>query len=168
MEGNRRIGWADLFIKLILIIIFVLFTVWLLSLSNNDVASSLNVLTDNIFAENIDRMKGVGKEYFTTERLPKEIGEIETISLKEMYEKKLILEIKDKNGNACDADDSYISIEKMENEYQMKINLECDEEENYIIVIMGCYNYCDTDICEKEEENLKDIEYQYSKTTGGK
>jgi hypothetical protein len=168
MEENRSLSWTDLFIKVIIIAIFVLFTVWLLSLSNKGVTNSLDVLTDNIFAENIDRMKEVGKEYFTTERLPKKIGEIKTITLKEMYEKKLILEVKDKNGNACDADDSYISIEKMENEYQMKVNLECDEEEDHIIVIMGCYDYCDTDICEKREEESKEIEYQYSKTTGGK
>ena len=167
MEENRRISWTDLFIKVILVIVFVLFTVWLLSLSNKGVSNSLNVLTDNIFAENINRMKEVGKEYFTTERLPKKIGEIETITLEEMYKKKLILEIKDKNGNACDADDSYVSIEKMENEYQMKVNLECGEEEDYIIVIMGCYDYCDTDICEKKEE-VKEIEYEYVKTTGGR
>ena len=169
MEENRRFSLTDLFIKIILVIVFVLFAVWLLSLSNKGVSNSLDVLTDNIFAENIDRMKEVGKEYFTTERLPKKIGEIETITLKEMYEKKLILEVKDKNGNACDAEDSYVSIEKMENEYQMKVNLECGEEEDYIIVIMGCYDYCDTDICEKkEEEVVKEIEYQYKKTTGGR
>ena len=169
MEENRSFSWTDLFIKVILVIIFVLFTVWLLSLSNKGVTNSLDVLTDNIFAENIDRMKEVGKEYFTTERLPKKIGEIKTITLKEMYKKKLILEVKDKYGNACDAEDSYVSIEKMENEYQMKVNLECGEEEDHIIVIMGCYDYCDTDICEKkDEEETKVIEYQYSKTTGGK
>jgi len=169
MEENRSLSWTDLFIKVILIVIFVLFTVWLLSLSNKGVTNSLDVLTDNIFAENIDRMKEVGKEYFTTERLPKKIGEIKTITLEEMYKKKLILEVKDKYGNACDAEDSYISIEKMENEYQMKVNLECGEEEDHIIVIMGCYDYCDADICEKkDEEETKVTEYQYSKTTGGK
>jgi len=105
MEENRSLSWTDLFIKVILIVIFVLFTVWLLSLSNKGVTNSLDVLTDNIFAENIDRMKEVGKEYFTTERLPKKIGEIKTITLEEMYKKKLILEVKDKYGNACDAED---------------------------------------------------------------
>ena len=167
MEENRRFSWTDLFIKVILIVIFVLFTVWLLSLSNKGLSNSLDVLTDNIFAQNIEKMKEVGKEYFTIERLPEKIGEIETLTLKEMYDKKLILEVKDKNGNACNANDSYVSIEKMENEYQMKVNLECGKEKDYIIVIMGCYNYCDTDICEKKEE-VKEVEYEYKKTTGGK
>lgn len=168
MEENKRFSWTDLFIKVILAIIFVLFAVWLVSLSNKKVTNSLDVLTDDVFIKNIERMKEVGKEYFTTERLPQKIGEIKTLTLKEMYEKKLILEVKNKNGKACSQTDSYVSIEKMDNEYQMKVYLDCDDREDYIIVIMGCYDYCDSDICEKKEEVIaKNIEYEYKKTTGG-
>ena len=166
MEENRRFSWSDLFIKMILVIIFVLFTVWLLSLSNNGLSNSLNVLTDNIFSENMEKMRDVGKGYFTTERLPQKVGEVETLTLEKMYDKKLILELKDKNGNACSAKNSYVSIEKYDNEYQMKVYLECGEESDYIIVIMGCYDYCDTDICEKVETEI--VEYEYKKTIGGK
>ena len=173
MEENRRFSWSDLFIKAILVIIFVLFTVWLLSLSNNKMTNSLDVLTDQIFADNMNKMKEVGKEYFTTERLPEKVGEIKTLSLEKMYEKKLLLELKDKNGKSCSAKNSYISIEKYENEYQMKVYLECGSESDYIVVIMGCYDYCESDICEKvepeEEEYVKgELEYEYKKTTGGK
>lgn len=167
MEENRRFSWSDLFIKAILVIIFVLFTVWLLSLSNKGVSNSLNVLTDNIFEENIERMKEVGKEYFTIERLPEKVGDIKTLTLEKMYDKKLILEVKDKFGNACSAKNSYVSIEKFDTEYQMKVYLECGEESDYIIVIMGCYDYCDTDICEKKATDSKQVEYEYKKTTGG-
>ena len=178
MEENRRFSLSDLLIKAILVIIFVLFAVWLLSISNKKMTNSLSVLTDKIFAENIDRMKEVGKEYFTTERLPQKVGEIETLTLQEMYDKNLILPVKDKNGKLCDAEDSYITIEKLENEYQMKVNLECEDEEDFIIVIMGCYDYCDnTDICEKEEVKVEkeeyvkgetQIEYEYKKIINGK
>ena len=171
-EDNERFSWTNLFIKIIIIIIFVLFTIWLLSLSTKNVvkpmSDSINVLTDNIFSSNVDKMKEVGKDYFTTERLPKKVGETKKISLEEMYKENLILEVKDKNGNACSAKDSYVAVEKMETEYQMKVYLECGEEHNFIKTIMGCYNYCDTDICEKKETpETKDLEYQYSKTTGG-
>ena len=173
-EENRRFSWTSLFIKIIIVVIFILFTIWLLSLSMKNttkgLSDSLNVLTDNIFKENIDRMKDVGKEYFTTERLPEKIGEVKTLTLEEMYKKNLILEVKDKNGKACSAKNSYVSIEKMETEYQMKVYLECGSEKDFIKVIMGCYNYCNTDICEKKdtkEITNQAIEYQYSKTTGG-
>lgn len=168
MEENRKFSWTDLFIKVILVIIFVLFTIWLLSLSNKGISNSLNVLTDDIFAKNIERMKEVGKEYFTTERLPEKIGDVKTITLEKMYDEKLLLELKDKHGNACSAKNSYVSIEKYETEYQMKVYLECGEQNDYIIVIMGCYDYCDTDICEKKDAvEDKKIEYEYKKTTGG-
>jgi len=170
MEENRRFSWTNLFIKIILVVIFVIFTIWLLSLSTKDMSNSLDVLTQNVFSENIEKMKEVGREYFTLKRLPSKVGEIKTISLKEMYEKKLLLELTDKDGKACSADNSYVSIEKLDDEYQMKVYLECGNKSDYIIVIMGCYDYCDTDICEvkKEEVNIKEIEYQYKKTTGGK
>jgi len=169
MEENRRFSWTDLFIKIILVVIFILFTVWLLSLSTNGLSNSLDVLTNNIFSQNMEKMKEVGKEYFTLERLPKKVGEIKTLTLDDMYEKNLILELTDKKGNACSADNSYVSVEKFDNEYQMKVYLECGKESDYIIVIMGCYDYCDTDICEfdKEQVEEKQVEYQYKKITNG-
>ena len=171
-EERERFSWTSLFIKIIIIVIFVLFTIWLLQLSmksaTRDMSNGINVLTDGIFSQNIDKMKDVGKSYFTTERLPQKIGEVKTLTLEEMYKKNLILEVKDKNGKACSAKKSYVSIEKLETEYQMKVYLECGNEHNFIKVIMGCYNYCDTDICEKKETpSNKVIEYEYSKTTGG-
>ena len=173
-EENRRFSWTNLFIKIIIVVIFILFTVWLLSLSTKSatkgISNSLDVLTDRIFSENIEKMKEVGKSYFTTERLPQKIGEVKTLSLAKMYDENLILELKDKNGNACSAKNSYVSIEKMDTEYQMKVYLECGEESDFIKVIMGCYNYCSTDICEKKTEpetNTQNVEYEYGKTTGG-
>ncbi len=168
-EEERRFSWTHLFIKIIIVVIFILFTVWLLSLATKNatrgMSNSLDVLTDNIFSQNVERMKDVGKSYFTTERLPKKVGETKKLSLARMYDEDLILEIKDKNGNACSAKNSYVSVEKMDTEYQMKVYLECGEEKQFIRVIMGCYNYCNTDICEKKDD--VSLEYEYSRTTGG-
>lgn len=176
-EDNKKTGLTNFFIKLIIVIIFVIFILWLLSSfskgitgSMSDINNSLTTLTDNIFSENIDKMKEVGISYFTTERLPQEVGEVKTLTLAEMYEQKLILELKDKDGNACSKENSYVSIEKGTSEYQMKVYLECGEESDYVIVILGCYNYCDTDVCEKKEETTTDttqLQYEYKKTTGG-
>lgn len=184
-EDNKKGSLASFFIKLIMVIIFAIFALWLLSsvskgLNNsmNDINNSLNTLKDNIFYENILKMKEAGKEYFTIERLPQNVGDVKSITLKEMYEKKLLLELKDKNGNACSAENSYVRVEKFDKEYQMKVYLECGEEKNYITVIMGCYDYCSTTLCEKKDDNNSNnnnnnteinnhIEYEYKKTTGG-
>lgn len=183
-EDNRKGSLTSFFIKLIMVIIFAIFALWLLSsvskgLNNNmnDINNSLNTLKDNIFYENILKMKEAGKEYFTIERLPQNVGDVKSITLREMYDKKLLLELKDKNGNACSAENSYVRVEKFDKEYQMKVYLECGEEKNYITVIMGCYDYCSTTICERKDNNNNNnnntiinnnhIEYEYKKTTGG-
>ena len=92
-EENNKFNLTNFFIKAIIVIIFVLFTVWLLSLSTRGISNSLDVLKDNIFAENLDRMKEVGKEYFTTERLPQKVGEVKILTLSKMYDKHLILTV---------------------------------------------------------------------------
>ena len=95
-EENRRFSWTNLFIKLIIVVIFILFTIWLLSLTikngTSGLANSLDVLTDGIFAENVEKMKEVGKSYFTTERLPEKVGEIKTLTLARMYDENLIFD----------------------------------------------------------------------------
>ena len=169
MEEDRQFSWTNFFIKGIIVIIFILFTVWLLSLSNRGINDSLDVLTDNIFADNVDRMKEAGIGYYTNERLPQKIGGVASISLEDMYKKKLVLDIKDKHGNACSAKNSYVSVEKFNGyEYHMKVYLECGEEHDYINVILGCYDYCDSEVCEKKDAvDTKELEYEYSKVING-
>ena len=112
-------------------------------------AEKLNPLYDRIFGDNINTMKEVAIAYFTTERLPKAEGETKKLTLGEMLDMKLLLDIKDKNGKMCDRDKSYVEITKMSNEYKLKVNLSCGDEEDYIVTYLGCYNYCLNDVCEK-------------------
>ena len=118
-----------------------------------------------VFNDNIDTIKEAAISYYTNERLPKEIGETKKITLKEMLDKKLIRTVRDASAKACDDNKSYVEVTKEENEYVMKIYLSCSDIEDYIIVHLGCYDYCDKDVCEKKEEIPKVYEYQYKKTT---
>ena len=65
-EENRRFSWTGLFIKIIIVIIFVLFTIWLLSLSmkstTKGMSNGISVLTDGIFSQNIEKMKDVNRK----------------------------------------------------------------------------------------------------------
>ena len=152
-------------IGLILIILLIFLLLWLFPTKaglKNTIKDSisdaftetfeekLNPLYDRIFADNMNTMKEVATAYFTTDRLPKKEGETVKLTLGEMLEKKLLLSIKDKNGKMCDSDDSYVEITKTGNEYKMKVNLSCGDEEDYIISYLGCYNYCLNDVCEKK------------------
>ena len=180
MEDERRINIVKVLLKLIVVVLVILFSAWIVTkiCSNNNPINS-DKLVDQVFQDNLNRMKEVGISYFTLERMPKNVGDKEKITLQDMYDKNLILEIRDEENNLCSDTDSYIEVEKYNDEYQMKINLSCSNRKDYIIVVMGCYNYCKNEICEKQEQDVITdsdndsqqntvIEYEYYKATNGK
>lgn len=152
-ENNYRGSFPlrDFLLKLILIIIFVLLLLWLIPWPNND------ALTDRIFNANVQEMKDASLLYFTKERLPEKVGDKVTLTLQQMLDYKLLLPFTDKNGKPCDTKASYVTIEKLEDEYLLKVNLKCGDQEDYILVHVGCYAYCDSYICENKEEKKEDV-----------
>ena len=176
MEDERRINVVKVLLKLIIIVLVILLSAWIVTkICSNNTSVNGDKLVDQVFQDNLNRMKEVGISYFTLERMPKNVGDKEKITLQDMYDKKLILEVKDKENNLCSDINSYIEVEKYSDEYQMKVNLSCSNREDYIIVIMGCYDYCENDICEKIDDVLSDgsqentiIEYEYYKATDGR
>ena len=133
--------------------------------TTNDNTTCDGLVKEIVFNDNLDNIKEAAISYFTNERLPKEIGESVKITLGEMNDKKLVRKVYDASANACDINKSYVEVTKLEDEYEMKIFLSCSDIEDYIIVHLGCYDYCDKDVCEKKEETPKEYEYQYKKTT---
>ena len=90
----------DFIIKAVLVIIFVFLLVWLLPkfiaptiVNENNTTVDVSALTSQIFADNLERMKEAAISYYTVERLPEKVGDVKTLTLEEMYEKKLILEL---------------------------------------------------------------------------
>ena len=143
-ETNRGFTIKDLLIRLILIIIFIFLLIWLFPMPD------LKPLNNQIFADNLDRMKNAAKSYYTVERLPKNINDYEKMTLKEMIKNNLILKLMDSNGNYCSEDDSYVKITKLENEYIIKVYLSCSDQQDYIIEHYGCYDIC-SDTCKMLE-----------------
>ena len=122
----------------------------------------LKPLNNQIFADNIDRMKDVAKSYYTVERLPQDFNTSKKMTLKEMIDEHLILPLMDSNGNYCSEDDSYVQITKLENEYVIKVQLSCTDKKDYVIEHFGCYDIC-SDVCKILETTNKN-----DKTTNGK
>lgn len=164
---NRGFPFRDFLLKLILIIIFVFLLVWLLpkfmapkiveNLNNNSTtinSTEIEALGSQIFNDNLNTMKEAAIAYYTDERLPKEVGESDKMTLSDMIGKKLITALIDKNNKACDVEASYVKITKTDDEYILKVNLKDSEKEDYILVHLGCYTYCDTYICEKAETQI--------------
>lgn len=151
--------------KLILIIIFVLLLVKFIPWPD---MSGLAPLQEQIFNNNLTTMKEAAIAYYTTERLPENVGDKKTMTLQEMLDLKLLVPFVDKNGNTCSGTESYVSIEKVDSDeynYKMKVNLKCSDKEDYIYVYLGCYSYCEGEICEKQEEP---VATKKPSTSGGK
>ena len=119
---------------------------------------------ERTYYENIKNIKDAAVNYFTNERLPKTKGETTKLTLKKMQDKKLVLNVIDSKDNFCDGEKSYVEVTKDTNEYVMKIYLSCTDKEDYIIVHLGCYDYCKDNVCEKKED-IKEFEYEYKKAT---
>ena len=134
------------------IVIFIFLLLWLLPNK-----ASINPISDQIFQNNLTNMKDVTTSYYTKDRLPQNEGESKKLTLQEMMDMKLLLNVTDKNGKACNARESYTEIIKLENEYKLKVNLKCGDTEDYIVTYLGCYKYCDDDsVCEKKAESDDD------------
>lgn len=150
-EERKTFGIKDIIIQVLFVALFVFVMLWLFPskkdledkfVTMDDITSSLQVLYGQAFANNVNSMREAATGYFTTERLPKNVGDSVTLTLGEMLEKKLVLEMKDSNNNACSLTDSYVKLTRMDNEYQMKVQLSCSDYSDYIISYIGCYEYC--------------------------
>ena len=130
---------------------------------NDETCEGLN--KEIVFNNNLKSIKEAAISYFTNERLPQTIGDSVKISLKEMKDKKLVLNVRDASAKTCDENNSYVEVTKEKDEYVMKVFLSCSNIEDYILVHLGCYDYCDSNVCEKKEEPVKEYEYEYKKTT---
>lgn len=157
-ERREKFSFRSFFLTILLVLLFVFLMLWLFptkwdikDLQSTHDLEELSVLYDEIFANNVARMKEAAIGYFTNERLPKKVGETKKLTLQEMYDLHLLLRIKDKEGNYCDSRKSYVEITKHDDEYRLKVNLSCGSQQDYIIVYLGCYDYCDG-LCEKKVE----------------
>lgn len=156
MYNERKDSFSirDIVLQILFVVVFIFILMWLFP-SKQFVKDSLTPLYDRIFNENILMMKDAAKSYYTDPRLPQKVGDKVKMTLGEMEDKKIVLPFTDSKGRSCDKDASYVQITKMDEEYVMKVNLKCTEQENYLLVYMGCYTYCKTTICEKDEKDVK-------------
>lgn len=171
-EERKTFGIKDIIIQVLFVALFVFVMLWLFPskkdledkfVTMDDITSSLQVLYGQAFANNVNSMREAATGYFTTERLPKNVGDSVTLTLGEMLEKKLVLEMKDSNNNACSLTESYVKLTKMDNEYQMKIQLSCSDYSDYIISYIGCYEYCKD--CTKDDNKTTPTKPSTTKPT---
>ena len=168
-SNNSKKGFSilDLIVKIIFAGLFIFILIWLFQKK----VPNMKPFYSNVFRENIKYMQEAGENYFTDDRMPSEIGESRKLSLKEMIDSNLILPFVDEDGKECNTEESYVSITKLEEGYELKTNLVCPKETNYTLKMLGCHTYCPNGSCnpnvepdeEKQCTTEKITQYQFKK-----
>ena len=132
-ERNRIL--RAFILKVILVIIIALLLVWIVpkiitAIKNKRETTNNNKEATEVFKKNLNNMEKVGKDYFTYDILPHIVGDKKVLTLREMYEQKLISDVKDSSGKKCDSTKSYIEVISNENDYTMKTVLYCNKKED--------------------------------------
>ena len=136
------INWKDVLLKIIMLILFILLLVWLFP------KADLDVFYDRIYTENINTMREAAENYYTIDRLPGNVGESSSMTLKEMIDNKMLIRFTDKDEKYCDETSSGVKITKIgENEYVLKVELNCGEQKDYILETIGCNSVCTGSDC---------------------
>ena len=168
-NARGRFPLRDILLKAIVVIIFLVLIIFIITKltnpTNNNKKSSSEY--DKVFSANLESMENAAFEYFTKDRLPKEVGDNTELTLREMVNSNFLEAFTDANGKSCDVNESYIRLTKNDNDYTLRVNLKCEDKEDYSLQKVGEYSYCDKTICKrdssKEKDNKKEEETEVTK-----
>lgn len=121
-DVDYRFNWVGLIIKIVIFIVLILIAVAVISMTIDKNKKG------NSFDENADIFKEAALNYFVGDKLPKQKNGKIVLTLKEMIDKNIISELKDKEGNSCDVDKSYVEVTNLEDHYLLSTNLYCGED----------------------------------------
>ena len=121
------------------------------------------------FADNMEKMKEVSYTYFKAEKNRPSLVEDEIdMSLDDMVKGSLIKELKDKKGNVCSRDYSYVSmIKKSSEDYEMTVYLSCAGEAQtatYNITYPSSSNNGDQKDSDDTKKDNKTMYYELQRT----
>ena len=154
---EERNGFSIIgFIAQVLIILLVIFILmWLFPTKNylnNNIKNETNtdLSSEILFNQNLLSMKDAAREYYTISRMPSKDGDSKMMTLGEMIEKQMVVSLIGSDGTKCSTEASYVKVTKVDKEYEMIVSLTCSGVTKTIKTTVGCYNYCGSGLCEKD------------------
>lgn len=163
-EDYRHNGFfiRKLLLKVILIIAILALLIWIVpkfmsykpSNKTKNATDAIKITERNTkktdLKENLQALKDASLIHYKEDKLPKEKGDIEIVTLEQLIDEKLITELSiDKEK--CDKKKSYAKITKLEDDYLLKVSIVCGSKTDYLLIHVGKYDYCTNTICEKDE-----------------
>ena len=162
-----RFPLRDVLLKAIIVIIFLILIIFIITKlttpDNETNKSSSNY--DKVFSENLEKMEDAAFKYYTEDRLPTEVGGKTELTLREMINQNLLEAFTDGNNEACDVNASYIRLTKNDNDYTLRVNLKCNEKEDYKLTRVGKYDYCTDTLCKRDSSKEKNTTKEEEKVT---
>lgn len=164
-EKNSEYKLRSFLLKLIIIIAIVTLLIWILpkfasykKVNNATLDNSKNTsINDSKFKSNQLELKEAALKYYDKEKLPQNVGEKGKITLDDLKKQGLISELVCDN-ESCSGSESYVEITKLDNEYLLKVNLNCGKSSDYLIYHVGEYEYCTTLLCEANKNPEVEID----------
>ncbi len=150
--------YKNFLLKFVIIIIVVSILVCIVTaVTKNNKEIEPEGYVDEVFSKNLEKMKEKALKFYNEDNIPKDVEKSSKLTLEKMISSKIITPIKDKDNKLCNTNKSYVKLTKKENEYQLKVNLVCDEEEDYIITHLNNNSYCSTTyLCENKSNDVED------------
>ena len=123
MSKNSDLIKKILFNSLVILTIILIYLLFFPKKSyiESKLNNELNPIIEETFNQNIKSMEIAANNYFSE-------NNEEKITLKQLIDKNLLVDLKDSNGNICDSNNSY--IENKDN--KLNIYLKCNEKEETI------------------------------------
>lgn len=146
-------NWIKIGLRIISVVLIVLILFKIVDLVGNN---RTNVVEKDKMKEKISLLESAGKKHFTENLLPKETGDSKTVTLQELIDESLIDEIKDTKDKVCNTSESNVKVFRLDNEYQFKSTLKCDDYENYLNSFVEI---------KKEENDNNDVTIKPEETT---
>ncbi len=152
-EENKGFAFKNIILKILFIVLLIFLIIWLFPTKgyvSNLINEKLGTSSNQVFNNNIESMKTAAISYYNNSGLPEKEDDTKRVTLEQMIEDKLLVEFTDSEGQACDTKASYAEITKNTDDYTMKVNLVCQDKEDYVISYFGTYDYCVDGVCEKK------------------
>ncbi len=157
-ENNNAFALKDLVLKILFAVLVIFIIIWLFPTKgyiDKAINQKLGTSNGQVFNTNANIMKEAALGYFNGTRLPEKEGDTKKLTLKQMLDEKLLVSFTDGNGKHCNNNKSYVEIVKNEEDYKMKVNLNCTDKKAYVVSYIAC-----TDgVCSKKkltEENTSE------------
>lgn len=155
---ERGYSLKKILIKFLIVIaiVVIIIGIWLKlssssSNNNRNKGNETSLSYTEIYNKNVESIKESTISYYKEDLLPEEEGKYETLTLKEMLDKKMIDTLIEDDNDKLDYEKSYIKITNTGQEFILKINIKTEKREKSELIYLGHYNYCTSYICERDE-----------------